>query len=146
MKRYPVFSAALVMIFFLGTAPAAAQTVSLADATQSDSSVTRSPVATEHDADSPVVQPGFPALRKPMPALVYPAKAMQFGIEGRVLVEYTVNKRGRARDVRIVRGPGFGCNMEVQRVLRAARFQPILDAEGHPVEARFLSAFDFRLD
>lgn len=35
---------------------------------------------------------------------------------------------------------------EVKRLLRAARFEPILDADGQPVATRFRSAFDFRLN
>lgn len=138
MKRYTLLPATLSLILFLATVPAVAQTVAVADAD----------VVADTDAitDGPAVQPGFPALRKPMPALVYPVKAEQFQIEGRVLVEYTVNKRGRAKDVRILDGPGGGCGEEVKRVLRAARFQPILDADGQPVETRFRSAFDFKLN
>ena len=138
MKRYTLLPATLSLILFLATVPAVAQTVAVAAAD----------VVADTDAitDGPAVQPGFPALRKPMPALVYPVKAEQFQIEGRVLVEYTVNKRGRAKDVRILDGPGGGCGEEVKRVLRAARFQPILDADGQPVETRFRSAFDFKLN
>ena len=142
MKRYTLLPATLLLILFLATAPAVAQTVAVADADV----VADTEAIAATDTDGPAVQPGFPALRKPMPALVYPVKAEQFQIEGRVLVEYTVNKRGRAKDVRILDGPGGGCGEEVKRVLRAARFQPILDADGHPVETRFHSAFDFKLN
>ena len=145
MNRYALLSAALSLILLLVTAPAVAQSVTVAEAMVNDS-LTTSLAATAHDADSPPVQFGFPALRKPMPALVYPVKAEQFRIEGRVLVEYTVNKRGRAKDVRVLDGPGFGCKEEVKRVLRAVRFQPILDADGKPVATRFRSAFDFSLN
>lgn len=68
---------------------------------------------------------GFPPLRKRMPSIVYPVRAAQFQIEGRVYVEYTVNKKGRARDIRIIDGPGYGCEEEVERVLRASRFEPM---------------------
>ena len=140
MKRYTLLYVALALILFLVTTPAAAQTVAVA------SPNTHADTDAVADADSQAVQLGFPALRKPMPALVYPVKAEQFQIEGRVIVEYTVNKRGRAKDVRILKGPGFGCEDEVKRVLRAARFAPILDAAGKPVATRFRSAFDFNLN
>ncbi len=142
MKRYTLLPVALSLILLLVTAPATAQTV--ADAVKDEGALTTSPAATAHDTDS--VQVGFPTLRKPMPELVYPVKAKQFQIEGRVLVDYTVNKRGRARDVSIIKGPGFGCKEEVKRLLRAARFEPILDADGQPVATRFRSAFDFHLN
>lgn len=135
MKRYTLLYVALALILFLVTTPATAQSVAVAQAD----------VVADTDADGPVVHLGFPALRKPMPALVYPVRAEQFQIEGRVLVEYTVNKKGRAKDVRILKGPGGGCEEEVKRVLRAARFQPILDADGQPVATRYRSAFDFSL-
>ena len=144
MKRYTLLPVALSLILLLVTAPATAQTVTVADAVKNEDALTTSPAATAHDTDS--VQVGFPTLRKPMSELVYPVKAKQFQIEGRVLVDYTVNKRGRARDVSIIKGPGFGCKEEVKRLLRAARFEPILDADGQPVATRFRSAFDFHLN
>ena len=122
MKRHTLLPVALSVILLLVTAPVTAQTV--AEAVKDEGALTTSPAATAHDTDS--VQVGFPTLRKPMPELVYPVKAKQFQIEGRVLVDYTVNKRGRARDVSIIKGPGFGCKEEVKRLLRAARFEPIL--------------------
>ena len=142
MKRHTLLPVAFSLILLLVTAPATAQTV--ADAVKDEGALTTSPAATAHDTDS--VQVGFPTLRKPMPELVYPVKAKQFQIEGRVLVDYTVNKRGRAQDVSIIKGPGFGCKEEVKRLLRAARFEPVLDAEGQPVATRFRSAFDFHLN
>ncbi len=88
---------------------------------------------------------GFPPLRKRMPSIVYPVRAAQFQIEGRVYVEYTV-KKGRARDIRIRDGPEYGCEEEVERVLRATRFEPMQDENEEPVETRFVSAFDFSLN
>ena len=130
------------MIFLLAASPTAAQTIALADtAVDSD---TEAYVGSSADGAS--VRLGFPALRRAMPEGVYPVKAEQFQIEGRVLVEYTVDLRGRAKDVEILQAIGGGCEDEVKRLLRAARFVPILDADGQATATRFRSAFDFRLN
>lgn len=81
-----------------------------------------------------------------MPGLVYPPKAAQFGIEGRVTVQFVLSENGRAADLRILTGIGHGCDDEVLRVLRGSRFQPVLDDEGMPRQAMYVAAFDFHLD
>ena len=110
--------------------------------------------AISYDAASPATimlasgpaRVGLPPLRKPLPEPVYPVAAEQFGVQGRVVAEFVVNRKGRARDIRILHSPGRGCGDEVLRVLRAARFQPALDAEGQPSTQRYVTAFVFRLD
>ena len=50
----------------------------------------------------------------------YPAQARRMGIEGRVFVEFVVNKDGTISDVKSIRGIGAGCDEEAVRVLQSA--------------------------
>ena len=45
--------------------------------------------------------------------LNYPDKAVEKGIEGTVMVQLIVNKKGKVEDPRILRGIGAGCDKEV---------------------------------
>ena len=47
----------------------------------------------------------------------YPRKATQLGVEGRVFVEFIVNKDGTLTDLKVVKGIGSGCDEEAIRVL-----------------------------
>lgn len=50
--------------------------------------------------------------------LRYPEKAMKSGIEGKVFVEYTVEKDGRLSGVRALKGLGYGCDAEAVRIFK----------------------------
>ena len=50
----------------------------------------------------------------------YPRKATQLGVEGRVFVEFIVNKDGSLTDLKVVKGIGSGCDEEAIRVLSQA--------------------------
>ena len=142
------FFASLALIFFVAAVPASAQNVTVASAMRSASTpatVTTRSASNARASEHAAVQLGFPSLRKPLPTAVYPVKAERFHIEGRVVVEYTVDERGRARDAHVLSGPGGDCEKEALRVLRAARFVPTLDADGQPTTARFRSVFNFEL-
>lgn len=88
---------------------------------------------------------GLPDLRKPLPSFRYPERALRFRHEGRVVVEFTVNEKGRVKEPRVVKGFFLDCEKEVLRVLRKARFEPILNDAGEPIKARFITGFDFNL-
>lgn len=143
MKRFILSFATLLLVLMTALAPVRAQSVSIAAVLMNEDLEVIRPEATATEAWT--VQFSFPELSKPLPAIVYPVRAKKFNIQGRVLVEYTVNEKGRAEDIEILRGPSAGCKKEVKRVLRAARFKPVLDEDGNPVATRFLSGFDFRL-
>ena len=51
--------------------------------------------------------------------LVYPAKAEQMNIEGRVYLNFTVNKDGTISDVKVTRGVDGLLNEEAVRVIKA---------------------------
>lgn len=50
--------------------------------------------------------------------LKYPKKARRMGIEGKVFVEFVVNKDGSLADIEIIKGIGGGCDEEAVRVLK----------------------------
>jgi TonB family protein len=57
-------------------------------------------------------------------AIEYPTIAKKAGIEGRVFVQFIVDKDGSVRDAEVIRGIGAGCDEEALRVVREARFTP----------------------
>lgn len=54
----------------------------------------------------------------------YPEMAKRAGVEGRVILQFIVNERGRVEEVQVVRGVGAGCDEEAVRVVKQARFKP----------------------
>ena len=52
--------------------------------------------------------------------LKYPMEARKAGIEGKVFVEFTVDKNGDFTDLRVARGIDKGCDQEAIRVLKHA--------------------------
>ncbi|NOS55780.1 MAG: TonB family protein, partial [Cyclobacteriaceae bacterium] len=49
--------------------------------------------------------------------LKYPRQARQIGTEGKVFVEFIVNRNGEPSDIKVIRGIGAGCDEEAMRVL-----------------------------
>lgn len=85
-------------------------------------------------------------LRRALSGPFHPVRAAQFGIEGEVRVAYTVDVKGRARDVVVLEELGHGFDAEVYRVLRAARFDPARDAADQATASRYVTTFVFALD
>lgn len=56
--------------------------------------------------------------------LVYPSKALENKIEGRVYLEYTVGFSGDVESVKILKGIGFGCDEEAIRLVKLLKFSP----------------------
>ena len=52
--------------------------------------------------------------------LKYPARARRMGIEGRVYLQFIVEKDGSLIDIKVVRGLGSGCDKEAIRLLKRA--------------------------
>ena len=92
------------------------------------------------------VRHGLPKLLKPMPEWVYPAKAELHSVEGRVVARFVLSKKGRAQQIEILSGIGYGCDEEVVRVLRSTRFEPVRDEAALARPTIFVTAIEFRLD
>ena len=55
----------------------------------------------------------------------YPEQARKLGIEGKVLVEFIIDKDGSIREVKSLKGIGAGCDIEAVRVIaEAAKWTP----------------------
>lgn len=74
----------------------------------------------------------------------YPEEARAAGVEGRVIVRFTVDERGRVVDPEVVRGLGYGLDEEALRVIRLARFRPATRGS-KPIEAQMALPITFRL-
>lgn len=96
-------------------------------------------------------QPEFPG---GMPAfykfvgdnMKYPAQARRMGIEGRVFVQFVVDKDGTVTEVKSVKGIGAGCDEEAERVLRMSpKFKPGKQ-RGRSVKVRMVLPIIFKLN
>ena len=81
-----------------------------------------------------------------MNEMKYPKEAREKGIEGRVDVEFVVDKDGTLSDVKAVKGIGAGCDEEAVRVLKnAPAFKPGTQ-NGKPVRVRMMVPIVFKLN
>ncbi|MCP4459812.1 MAG: energy transducer TonB [Cytophagales bacterium] len=75
----------------------------------------------------------------------YPAEARQMGIEGRVYVQFIINKDGSVDAINVVKGIGGGCDEEALRVMREVpNFIPGTQ-NGKPVYVRMSLPIVFKL-
>lgn len=78
--------------------------------------------------------------------LQYPAQAVEEGIEGKVYVQFIVNKNGSLEDIQAIKGIGGGCNEEAVRVLSMSNnWKPGLQ-RGQPVNVRMVIPITFALN
>lgn len=92
--------------------------------------------------DMPILAGGLESLQR---RLRYPELARAAGIEGRVIVQFTVLPTGHVSDPVVVRSIGAGCDEEALRLVRTAIFLPGRQ-RGVPVRVRFSLPITFRLD
>lgn len=69
------------------------------------------------------IYPEFPGGEEAMVRFIsshikYPSKALENEIQGKVVLGFTVDKKGAITDIHLVRGIGFGCDEEAQRVMK----------------------------
>jgi protein TonB len=89
---------------------------------------------------------GFQAFNKYIAEkLKYPAQARRMGIEGKVYVEFVVNRDGSIQDVKVVKGIGAGCDEEAVRVVASAPPWNPGKQRGKPVRSRFVVPITFKL-
>lgn len=75
----------------------------------------------------------------------YPAQARRMGIEGRVFVEFVINRDGSITDVRAIKGIGAGCDEEAVRVVQSAPPWNPGKQRGKPVRQRYVVPIIFKL-
>lgn len=75
----------------------------------------------------------------------YPPIARENGIQGRVYVTFVVDKEGKIKDAKVVRGIGGGCDEEALRVVRAMPDWKIGKQNGRPVAVQYNLPVNFTL-
>lgn len=74
----------------------------------------------------------------------YPPTAIRAGIEGRVTVQFIVDKNGDVKNPKVIRGIGAGCDEEALRVVSQAKFKPGIQ-RGRNVEVQMSLPILFKL-
>jgi protein TonB len=75
----------------------------------------------------------------------YPAQARRMGIEGKVFVEFVINRDGSIQDVKAIKGIGAGCDEEAVRVIQSAPSWKPGKQRGKPVRQRMVLPITFKL-
>ncbi len=75
----------------------------------------------------------------------YPELARENGIEGKVVIEFIVNKNGSISDAKVVRGIGGGCDEEALRIINGMpAWKPGMQ-KGAPINVRYSLPIAFKL-
>ena len=96
-------------------------------------------------------QPAFPGGTKAFllyiqKNLMYPNQAKRMGIEGKVYVQFVVDKEGNLSEVKSIKGIGAGCEDEAVRVIQnSPKWQPGKQ-RGRVVSVRIVVPLTFSLD
>lgn len=77
--------------------------------------------------------------------LKYPAQAARLGIEGKVFVQFIVEKDGTLTDIEVVKGIGAGCDEEALRVLKNSPNWNPGKQRGVPVRVKMIFPIMFKL-
>jgi len=89
---------------------------------------------------------GMPAFYKYVGEKIkYPAQARRMGVEGRVFVEFVVNRDGTIVDVRSIKGIGAGCDEEAVRIVQSAPAWKPGKQRGKPVRQKMVIPIIFKL-
>lgn len=76
----------------------------------------------------------------------YPEQARRMGIEGRVFVEFVVDKDGNLTEVKAIKGIGGGCDEEAVRVVKNAPPWTPGKQRGRPVKVRMVVPILFKMN
>lgn len=78
-------------------------------------------------------------------SVVYPPEAKEAGIEGRVTVQFVVNKLGDPTSLEVIRGIGYGADEAAVSAVEKAKFEPGKQ-NGKPVCVQYALSINFRLE
>lgn len=76
--------------------------------------------------------------------ITYPEMARRAQIEGRVIVEFIIDKDGNVNDPKIIRGIGGGCDEVALSAVQKIKFKPGMQ-RGKPVLVRYSMPINFTL-
>lgn len=96
------------------------------------------------------VMPNFPGGQARMLSFIgkkvrYPAIAKENNIQGKVYVQFVINKDGSISDAQVLRGIGGGCDEEALRAVNAMPNWIPGEQRGKPVRTRFVLPVNFQL-
>lgn len=95
----------------------------------------------------PVPKEGMKAFFEYISAnLKYPDEARKMGIQGKVFVEFVVDKDGKLINIKSVKGIGVGCDEEAIRVLKNAPEWTPATVVDMPVKVRMILPITYKLD
>ena len=77
--------------------------------------------------------------------LKYPSEAKELGIQGKVFVEFVVDKDGKLIQIKSVKGIGGGCDEEAVRVLKNAPEWTPAKVVDMPVKVRMILPITYKL-
>ena len=77
--------------------------------------------------------------------VVYPQEAIDAGIEGKVFVEFCIEKDGTVCDAKVLRGIGYGCDEEALRVVGLMPKWFPGKQRGEAVRVRYTLPINFKL-
>ncbi len=74
----------------------------------------------------------------------YPEEALKHRIEGDVLIAFEVNDLGKVTAAKVIKGPGYGCDEEAERLIRLVPFNKTRK-QGVRVKSTFRTKIRFEL-
>lgn len=77
--------------------------------------------------------------------LKYPKQAKKMGVEGKVYIQFVVDKDGSITDVKAIKGIGAGCDEEAIRILQESPKWKAGKQRGRPVKQRVVVPIVFKL-
>ncbi len=96
--------------------------------------------------DQPEPAGGYPAFYKFIQKnMDYPAQARRMGVEGKVYVQFVVDKDGSINEVKAIKGIGAGCDEEAVRVVKSAPKWKPGKQRGRAVKVRMVVPITFKL-
>ena len=75
----------------------------------------------------------------------YPNQARRMGIEGKVFVQFVIDKQGNLTEVKAIKGIGAGCDEEAVRVIQNSPSWSPGKQRGRPVKVRMILPITFKL-
>lgn len=75
----------------------------------------------------------------------YPVKARRMGVEGKVYVEFVVDKEGNLQDIRCIKGIGTGCDEEAVRAVSMSKSWSPGKQRGQRVRQKMVLPITFKL-
>ncbi|MBX2955698.1 MAG: TonB family protein [Cyclobacteriaceae bacterium] len=77
--------------------------------------------------------------------MTYPKEARRMGIQGKVFVEFVINKDGSISDVKAIKGIGGGCDEEAVRAVKTAPPWIPGKQKGNPIRQRYVVPITFAI-